>query len=253
MRLCRQSSQLRLLRSRRFFQQRIDEAQCFSDRSLRAPTDLAVSGSSAMFTKIALKLWETVHQAHEDIQVEGKELKCDSYASRFVACAVFAVGPECSCLAMRAPVCNCPVRASPAAFGVNHALHRYVNRNARSDANDTLLPGILKGCAEQNALGALAAQGIPYHHVRSLVIVGSNLTTGVRQIDSRSLMLPCGVCQQYFLKIQRMNTAVFPKQPPLSLLAVSDFDTTKHSRHVDTIDGALDLRILHIRELLNSR
>ena len=49
--------------------------------------------------------------------------------------------------------------------GVNFATHRAMNGNVAP------LRGILKGCAEQNALGALAAAGLPYAVVCDMTIV----------------------------------------------------------------------------------
>lgn len=58
--------------------------------------------------------------------------------------------------------CDCPMFS---VFGVNHALHLRRNQGFK-------LNGILKGCAEQNALGAVAAQGVPFHCVREVLLMG---------------------------------------------------------------------------------
>ncbi|KNH08481.1 hypothetical protein XU18_1050 [Perkinsela sp. CCAP 1560/4] len=88
-------------------------------------------------------------------------------------------------------------RVHDMSIGVNYAVHRSINehihcfpgyttgRRSADHTDDkrhcsapkpvchspTLLKGILKGCAEQNALGSLAASGVPYAAIRKVYIL----------------------------------------------------------------------------------
>ncbi|CCW59701.1 unnamed protein product [Phytomonas sp. EM1] len=108
--------------------------------------------------------------------------------------------------------------------GVNYALHHCVNRGQT-------LRGILKGCAEQNAFGAVAASGQPYTAV-SHMYLASCLTVGVspagpqgaaiaRSDHTNSLAaldgvgLPCPECWRHIERVARARRE--EKLPPMYL------------------------------------
>ena len=95
---------------------------------------------------------------------------------------------------LKTPHLHSDVSARNFLFGINHSLHKAINEHyskterkfskfsMRESTNyasenfitNSILRGILKGCAEQNALGSLAAAGIPYSHIRAMYIVVLN-------------------------------------------------------------------------------
>jgi hypothetical protein len=108
-------------------------------------------------------------------------------SASFVACSTSFAPRSCHC----SGVCTCTLSSL---VGVNHALHKGVNDGA-------CLNGILKGCAEQNAIGAVAAQGIPFHRIRGFCLYSE--CTG----ECRSTMYPCPQCYNHLLKIAGMVKA----------------------------------------------
>lgn len=92
-------------------------------------------------------------------------------------------------------------------IGVNWALHEAANekRQRREDSmmgeaegSSFLLRGILKGCAEQNALGALAARGVPYTAVRTLHVLSLPTVEEHRAPSPLGTPhRPCQACQRY--------------------------------------------------------
>lgn len=107
--------------------------------------------------------------------------------------------------------------------GVNHALHTCVNGAHRGDG-DGLLKGILKGCAEQNALGALAAGGAPYTAVSRVYLASSPVhgrseaplprscacDSADRQeprVGAGEVLFPCPECWHHLTRVGRMRAA----------------------------------------------
>lgn len=79
--------------------------------------------------------------------------------------------------------------------GVNHELHKRVNGGPTKT-----IAGLLKGCAEQNALGAVAAMGLPYSAVAKIIIYGrrdgDSAATGIGMgLPAPSpVLMPCAHC-----------------------------------------------------------
>jgi len=69
--------------------------------------------------------------------------------------------------------------------GINHELHKRVNQN------HSILRGVLKGCAEQNALGSFAAQGLRYADITNIFLYVSR-TDGPCMEGPR--YVPCPEC-----------------------------------------------------------
>eukprot|EP00760_Papus_ankaliazontas_P032302 PhM_4_TR5737/c0_g1_i2/m.39016 len=57
------------------------------------------------------------------------------------------------------------------------------------------LKGVLKGCAEQNAIGAMAAQGVPYCNAVEMKILA------IRVSGKNDIIMPCCACQNYLNKV----------------------------------------------------
>lgn len=79
-------------------------------------------------------------------------------------------------------------------FGVNYSLHQRANRDSSLS-----LKGILKGCAEQNALGALAAQGVPFSAVREVYLYAERVRPCSHQ--SHLVAMPCVHCWRYLAQV----------------------------------------------------
>ena len=139
-------------------------------------------------------------------------------ATSLVACAVTAETPT----------------HTASIFGVNFELHRRVNYSSQGTSASARLPvdgveedsspllrGVLKGCAEQNALGALAAQGVPYHCVSEVLLYsepasGSTLAHDAHVANSNgcpnckstgpasSVLFPCPECWHHLSKVGEM-------------------------------------------------
>lgn len=178
-----------------------------------------------------------------------------SLSLSFVSSAVLATPASCNC----GSVCTCPPILK--FTGINSALHRQIHqnnfqqqqkRNINDDHHDqhrsnlqddtfssssscsssapaavVVMKGLLKGCAEQNALGAFAASGNHFEQVRGIVIcslrVNSTAKLGCddRDCDARSdekdqqqqqpqqveenetCCFPCTACRNYLSKVHR--------------------------------------------------
>ena len=104
-------------------------------------------------------------------------------------------------------------------IGVNFAVHRLVNAKAASTSAaprrqqqqqqqqqppPLLISGLLKGCAEQNALGAFAARGLePFTAIRTVVLFGRHVATGgdsesTSDSDAKKGGEPCACCSTSF-------------------------------------------------------
>ncbi|CAD2218590.1 hypothetical protein, conserved [Angomonas deanei] len=90
-------------------------------------------------------------------------------------------------------------------MGVNHAYHTLVN------GSDGVLKGILKGCAEQNALGALAAHGLSYRLVDRVYIAASCMpgktprATNTPIVNAKTVPFPCPECWSKFVQISHVR------------------------------------------------
>lgn len=69
--------------------------------------------------------------------------------------------------------------------GVNHAFHKRVNRPGAT------LRGILKGCAEQNALGAAAAGGCAYADVADVFLRAARHSVSASAVQHSVASPPC--------------------------------------------------------------
>ena len=93
-------------------------------------------------------------------------------------------------------------KAKEIKFGVNYAVHKHINalefhhqNNTKAESlpekcqfdKPTMLKGILKGCAEQNALGVLAASGVPYASIRKIFILALEPRSVAARAPSTSL------------------------------------------------------------------
>lgn len=95
-------------------------------------------------------------------------------------------------------------------IGVNYELHRATQRNSASCGcmeGSIPLPGLLKGCAEQNAIGSFAAGGRSYHQIRhvflcSVPILHGHPADGVE--GGRQIRTPCAECWQHLCAVSRM-------------------------------------------------
>lgn len=110
--------------------------------------------------------------------------------------------------------------------GVNHAFHRRVNPRGGP------LKGILKGCAEQNALGSVAARGLPYTAISDVYLLSSTtLASGEGQRDtvangsmccsaghhttSTGSLFPCDQCWRHLLHVGQLRAE--SQLPPVCL------------------------------------
>lgn len=89
--------------------------------------------------------------------------------------------------------------------GVNHAFHKHVN------ARGATLKGILKGCAEQNALGAAAASGCAYTDISDVYLLAARIhveggatpgTTGCDDSQAAAIF-PCPECWRHLCHVAR--------------------------------------------------
>lgn len=90
--------------------------------------------------------------------------------------------------------------------GVNHALHKHVN------AHRATLRGILKGCAEQNALGAAAASGCAYTNISDVFLLAAHLrsdsveesnTEACNSATQAAAIFPCPECWRHLCHVAR--------------------------------------------------
>jgi hypothetical protein len=159
-----------------------------------------------------------------------------------VACQVFAA---LSCCCPAGASCRCELH--PAGFGVNFALHRTINRGAT-------LPGLLRGCAEQNAMGSLAASGVPYAAVRAVVVYGQRVQRlGTCQCASGSgsaaavsaaplAVVPCSLCVALLCAVAREVQRGRGPEQRVTVVAASDFAEHKPTEAHDA--ALLDLHVV---------
>ncbi|KPA80591.1 putative mitochondrial hypothetical protein [Leptomonas pyrrhocoris] len=90
--------------------------------------------------------------------------------------------------------------------GVNHAFHKHVNPHAAT------LRGILKGCAEQNALGAVAASGCAYTDVTDVFVLAVRAGAqneggedGLFNCDDAAAIFPCAECWRHLCHVARVR------------------------------------------------
>lgn len=142
--------------------------------------------------------------------------------------------------------------------GVNYALHSHIN-----GAGGTLR-GILKGCAEQNALGAVAAGGHPYAAITRVFLVCS-ISVGSCECSSHGCheigccyhrvgaLFPCAECWRHLLyvaQLREMSMDGVGVAPSLQLLVwVGGMDTALHvmsiaQKRLDTVGGAVDITLV---------
>lgn len=88
--------------------------------------------------------------------------RCAQFNKRYVVCRVVSMTPVATALA------ETVAQMEMASFmGVNHAYHKKINPPG------TTLRGILKGCAEQNALGSAAASGAAYVDIAEVYLLAA--------------------------------------------------------------------------------
>lgn len=131
--------------------------------------------------------------------------------------------------------------------GVNHAFHKHVNPHGAT------LRGILKGCAEQNALGAAAASGCPYVDITDVFVLAARVTLAnekhhkstaedIKEATAGSAdtlaataaaaahaaaIFPCPECWRHLCHVARARHQ--HEQPPLRLyVCASSPSTTVH-------------------------
>ena len=104
-----------------------------------------------------------------------------------------------------------------------------------------VIKGLLKGCAEQNALGAFAASGHAFEQIRGVVICSLSITSSrssakhpgdaaaspptatVQQIPrcARCCAFPCTACRSYLGKVQAFVAARHGSRQLLRLACVA--------------------------------
>ena len=135
--------------------------------------------------------------------------------SLLVASAVLATPSSCCC----GNVCTCPPMLK--FTGVNSALHRRIHfqdeenennnlqkkkKNNNDSSDQFVIKGLLKGCAEQNALGAFAASGNHFDQIRGIVICSldiSSKSNNKEQNHQHDECFPCFACRNYLSKVHQ--------------------------------------------------
>lgn len=151
-----------------------------------------------------------------------------------VACGVLHVAADrvCRCDG----VCTCQLAT---AFGVNFGAHKRVNLASGCMP----LRGLLKGCAEQNALGVVAASGVPFCDVRGVVVVTSGAAKEPRGGDS----LPCPSCQRMLSQVGRLAAArCDDERLPLRLFRLCTQSAALEAVAVCGTGAALDLSAVDV-------
>jgi hypothetical protein len=122
--------------------------------------------------------------------------------------------------------------------GVNHAFHKHVNPGGAT------LRGILKGCAEQNALGAAAASGCAYADITDVYVLATRVwlhdskeqraddvmspggqrgANGLVMTHDASLF-PCPECWRHLCHVARVRHQ--QRRPPLRLFVCASSSST---------------------------
>ena len=196
-------------------------------------------------------------------QSSEQELKEETSTTKtisLVSSAVLATPSSCDC----GNVCSCPPLLK--FTGVNSALHLLIHQpiqhqqqqqeenekenvdfenNNKNSTTAVVMKGLLKGCAEQNALGAFAASGNHFEQVRGIVICSLHLdlktmmttTTGTEMCGScsssccttttkvstseESYCFPCSACRNYLSKVHKFVSMRHPHHQNLKLSCVS--------------------------------
>jgi hypothetical protein len=174
-------------------------------------------------------------------QQEKKKNTCtitSTNNSLLVASAVLASPSTCSCgnICTCAPIFKCT--------GVNSTLHRQIHhqeeqeekddqqqqnqkqKNNNNNTCDVVIKGLLKGCAEQNALGAFAASGNHFEQIRGIVICSLDISANTTKC------FPCFACRNYLSKVRGFVSKRRPHQVlKLSCISLSVVDGNENVKN----------------------
>jgi hypothetical protein len=135
------------------------------------------------------------------------------------------------------------------AIGVNFELHRVSLNSAGSGSIP--LRGLLKGCAEQNALGSFAACGNSYDTIRDVFLCSRPLCTTTTHLPPTAttpdgtqyyevMRTPCGECWRHLCDIARMVRASSNGTAQLHLhIASVQVSASAHRFDVSTAEASL--------------
>ena len=211
--------------------------------------------------EITISVGELYEQAERDLQIpiakllltmknkqrtlsriRENERQSSSSPISLVTSAVLATPSSCSC----GDVCTCPPILK--FTGVNSAFHKQIHHSASSSSSSSstanesnnnnsnfVIKGLLKGCAEQNALGSFAASGNNFEQVRGIVICSLVLSSKNRrdnnnkhqenEVEASSssccCCFPCTACRNYLYKVRTDFVSKRHKNQILKLSCIS--------------------------------